>query len=106
MHVATPGYVGLHDRIDDLTHQYFPRMNLGQTRLGVLHKQSFTFVPGPAKPTKEGEPGASAYEKPMKPEKEEGKEEGGRDPSSKGPTKAEEALHEAQEGREEGSRHN
>ena len=71
MYVATPGYVGLHDRIDDLTHQYFPRMNLGQTRLGVLHKQSFTFVPGPAKPTKEGEPGASAYEKPMKPEKEE-----------------------------------
>ena len=65
-----------HDRIDDLTHQYFPRMNLGQTRLGVLHKQSFTFVPGPAKPTKEGEPGASAYEKPMKPEKEERKEGG------------------------------
>ena len=77
MHVATPGYVCLHDRIDDLTHQYFPRMNLGQTRLGVLHKQSFTFVPGPAKPTKEGEPGASAYEKPMKPEKE-GRKEGGR----------------------------
>ena len=42
--------------------------------MGVLHKQSFTFVPGPAKPTKEGEPGASAYEKPMKPEKEERKE--------------------------------
>ena len=49
---------------------------MGQTRLGVLHKQSFTFVPGPAKPTKEGEPGSSAYEKPMKPEKEERREGG------------------------------
>ena len=78
--------------------------------MGVLHKQSFTFIPGPARPTKEGEPGASAYEKPMKPEKEgrkEGERREGGIPAQRDPQRQRElCMKRRRERREEGSRHN